>query len=291
MNIDENPFNSYRNDWLSGVQSYKYRFERHEGSGSVNVFEAFGDSREHTLLVEFDKDGLEIRRVMANPHYIAIISKTSGGDGIWKLDELRQHQYQSNSENKWKQTRGIDPFFVATTLFFLNRADEVTRLKQTSFHSDHLVWVQDPDDSGLDENSHSERIIKFEAVVSDGDVGRASLSTSKMLDQTIYSKTTTVEFENWETIDGVRIPLSAKYFIEPSPDPYLHYKVNAVSDITLNSSFDVNACYLRYYNLPDPIESSSRSGWIDWWSLTLLILGLFLIIVPIVLIRRNRNRD
>jgi len=29
MNIDENPFNSYRNDWLSGVQSYKYRFERH----------------------------------------------------------------------------------------------------------------------------------------------------------------------------------------------------------------------------------------------------------------------
>jgi len=289
---DGNPFDKYRNDWLSKVQSYKYRFQRQDGEGVRNL-EASGDQRDHTLLVEFDTSGVEVRRVLANPHYVAVLSKPNTADGAWTLEEIRHERSQSRGDGRWTLNRGIDPYFVATTMFFLNRADEVKQLNQTSSRDDHFIWTPDSSSSELEDWSESrQKITEIVATVVDGDVSRVSLATETNLNQTVYSKTTTVEFDNWQVIDGTRMPLSAKYYLDSNPEPYVEFQVNAVSDIVLNSPFDISTCYLRHYNLPEPSETNSEASWFGGWSVALILLGVSLIIFPLILLlirKKERN--
>lgn len=114
----DNPFESIAQTWVSNVNSYRYRFEIHgageDGNKTVRFLNASGDKRDHTLVVEYDRNDRIQSIVMANPKYIAIIRAL---ESEYQLVELREN-VPSPAANRWVESRGIDPYFIATTIFF-----------------------------------------------------------------------------------------------------------------------------------------------------------------------------
>lgn len=279
----DNPFEPIASKWLSNVNSYRYRFEIHglddKGNEQVLFLEASGDERDHTVVVEYDRNGVTKNIVMTNPQYIATI-QPRGNDYV--LVELRENS-PTTIEQEWTTNRGIDPYFVATTMFFLMRTKEMAGLKRVRNDHDSMEWVP-ISEVAIDEGR--QRLSKVIAIASDGDITEVRLTTELMNKNTIYSKTTKANFDSWSDIGGTRIPLVAKYFLNDASRPYTEFRVASPSDIAINSPFEERICFLAYYGLPEPGIQTASSGLSGWWFWGAIVIGGLLIFVPIVVRRR-----
>jgi len=138
-----------------------------------------------------------------------------------------------------------------------------------------MVWILNPRDPQPEESQASiEQVTLILALFSEGAPSPVTIATDGMLEGTNYAKKVTAAFQNWQTIDGLRIRLTVKYFLEPSTESYFELKVSDLSDITLNSNLDVSQCSLTYYNLPEPGVTTSRPGSNVQWSLIFVVAGV-----------------
>ena len=284
-----NPFSTIESKWLSYVNSYSYRFEIHgvdeAGNRVVLFLEASGDQRDHTVVVENDQQGNAKTILISNPNYIASIRAR---DEMYELVELRDNSRQSGN-GSWSESRGIDPFFVATTMFFLMRANEIKGFEQINEGDNRFEWVPKDEDSLSELEEGGQRLARIVVISSNGDVSEVELATEQVISRKIYAKTTKAKFENWSYFGEVRIPLVAKYYLDGAFEPYSEFRIKSSSDITFNTSFDKSTCYLQYYGLPEPGLGTADAGLSGWWRFGVVSAGILLIILPFLFFRRMKR--
>lgn len=284
----DNPFATLKSEWLSNVDSYRYRFEIHQadesGNEVVRFLEASGDQRDHTVVVEYDQNGNTKSVLMANPNYIARIRVQ---DKQYNLEELRDNSF-SRGEAPWFAGRDIDPYFVATTMFFMMRANEINGLKQITSDDTRNEWVQ-KEEASPGEVEKTGWISGIVAISSGGEITEVQVATQQVTSQKISSKTSTARFEDWCDLGEVRIPLVAKYYLENAAKPYYEFRVKSPSDISINTRFDTSTCYLKYYGLPEPGLPRTSAGLSGWWFWGFIVAGVLLILLAILMSRRRSD--
>lgn len=284
---DDDPFHSLADSWFSKVRSYRCRYEIHEtsedGKRRIRYVEASGDERDHTVVVEYDKDGRTMNVLMANPDYFARI-QANGAE--YKIADLRENLSKID-DPKWNQSRGIDLFSTATALFFLMRSKEIKFLRRTSNQPDILIWEPDGGSANLRElPNDGERISQVFAKISNGDITEVRIATERKIALKTYSKTVKAVFEDWHDFGDTRIPLIVKYFQGEATEPYSEIRVKSHSNIAFNSTFNPQTCFLQHYRLPDPNIKEATIGEARWWFWGVIVIGGWLIFVPIVVRRR-----
>lgn len=168
------------------------------------------------------------------------------------------------------------------------RTTEIVGLEQTVNGKERMEWVP-TNEVGVEEGG--QRLTKIVALISGAEINEVQLTTEQMIASKIYAKTTRASFEDWREINGTRIPLVAKYFLDNASRPYSEFRVATPSDIEFNSPFEEDACYLQFYGLPEPGLQSATPGLSGWWLWGAVVAGISLMLLPIFLVRRSKGRQ
>ena len=280
--------------WISNVTSYNYRFIAIEAGQveQVRYFEAAGDKQDHTLLIELDGAGREIRRTISNPDYTAII-KRSDAD-TWILERVEVDDFRDHGESRWLIKRaGVDPFFLSTILFFSMRSHNISGLEKVLESESSIVWRlseagprETKNPPGFPDNGNS-YVSEVRLANENNELRTVSVVSKKSGDEgTVISVERIAEFRNWTSAPIEAIPLQVK-FMNESKTTFLEYRIEDSQTVKLNSLFDSSNCYLRAYGLPDPNQTvQHQPGLVKWWYLWVLF-GMAMILLPLYLSRRK----